>query len=176
MDLNYLFELTNLESLTITGQNIRNIGGISDLIYLKELSLSDNSEDALYGEIEPLDLHSLGNLTQLEWIDLECIHLCDITPLAELKRLRGIYLVGTKVEDISPLLDLENLNSLYIYRNKSELVEEQAETYFSEVENILVTEEWPPDIDHISGQVVTDGVKVGIIECFKADTKAERGL
>ena len=41
------------------------------------------------------------------------------------------------------MLDLENLNSLYIYRNKSELVKEQAETFFSEVENILVTEEWP---------------------------------
>ena len=70
--------------------------------------------DAFYGETKLLDLTSLKNLTQLEWIDLEFIHLDDITPLAELKKLSGICLVSTKVEDI--------------------------------------------------------------IECFKADTKAERGL
>lgn len=143
VDLNYLSRLTNLETLTIAGQNIRNIEGIGNLISLKGLSLYDGSAGARYGETEPLDIHSLENLTQLESIELEFIYLEDITPLAKLKRLRDITLVNTNVEDISPLIYLENLNSLYIFGNESELVEEQAETYFSEIEDILVTEELP---------------------------------
>lgn len=143
VDLNYLSKLTNLETLTITGQNIRNIEGISNLINLKELSLSDNNWESWYQETEPLDLQLLESLTKLERIDLECIHVNDITPLADLKSLCGITLVNTNVEDISPLIDLENLNSLYIFGNESALVKEQAETYFSEIEDMLVTEELP---------------------------------
>ena len=143
VDLNYLSELKNLESLTITGHNIRNIEGIGDLINLKELYLCDNSLDAMYGETEPLDIRSLENLTQLERIELEFIHFDDITPLAELKRLRSITLANTNVEDISPLIGLENLEWLHIYGNESELVKEQAETYFSEIGDMFVTEKRP---------------------------------
>lgn len=145
VDLNYLSKLTNLETLTIAGDNVRNIEGIGDLINLNELSLCDTSLEAWsrYSETEPLDICSLENLTQLESIELEFIHLDDITPLAELKRLRDITLVNTNVEDISPLIGLENLYWLHIYGNESELVKEQAETYFSEIGDMLVTEEWP---------------------------------
>lgn len=143
VDLNYLSGLTNLETLTIVGHNVRNIEGISGLIHLKDLSLCDNSLEARYSGTEPLDLRSLENLSQLERIELEFIHLDDITPLAELKKLSGIRLVSTNVEDISPLIDLENLNSLYILGNESELVKEQAETYFSEINHLTVTEELP---------------------------------
>lgn len=143
VDLNYLSRLTDLETLTIAGENIRNIEGIGNLINLKDLSLYDGSTGARYSETEPLDIRSLENLTQLESIELEFIHLEDITPLAKLKRLRDITLVSTKVEDISPLIGLENLHWLHIYGNKSKLVKEQAETYFSEIEYLTVTEELP---------------------------------
>ncbi|MDE7254232.1 MAG: hypothetical protein K2O32_15005 [Acetatifactor sp.] len=114
VDLYCLSELKNLETLHITGEHIRNIDGLGNLINIKELYLTDNSTDAMYGETEPLDLQPLTNLTQLERIGLADIYLEDIEPLASLKSLYSIDLINTKVEDISSLAGLESLDKLYI--------------------------------------------------------------
>lgn len=145
-DLNYLADLKNLESLAIAGGNIRNPEGLSNLTHLKSLSLDDNSFDARYGntEREPFDLQAFANLKKLEFLDLNYINIEDISPVAELKKLHHISLVDTNVRDISPLVSLDNLDVLYLFGNSSELVKEQAETLFHEIEHMIVTEEMPP--------------------------------
>ncbi len=168
-DLNYLADLKNLESLSIIGQNIRNPEGLSNMTHLESLSLYDNSPDARGNtEREPFDLQALENLKKLEFlnlnsiniedisplaelkklhqINLTCINIEDISPLAELKKLRRINLVVTNVRDISPLMSLDNLDTLRIYGNSSELVKEQAETLFNDIEDIIVTEKIPPEL------------------------------
>ena len=144
-DLNYLADLNNLETLAIIGENIRNPQGLSDLTHLKSLSLYDNSSNAMYGdeEREPLDLQAFANLTELEWLDLYYIYIGDISPLAELKNLRSINLADTNVSDILPLAGLEKLDELYLFGIRSELVKEQAETLFNQVEYKIVTEKMP---------------------------------
>lgn len=144
-DLNYLVDLKNLESLAITGRNIRNPEGLSNLTHLKLLSLYDNSFDAMYDntEGEPFDLQTFINLKKLERLELYYINIDDISPVAKIKRLCQISLVKTNVRDISPLMSLDNLDELYLFGNSSELVKEQAETLFDEVENVIVTEDMP---------------------------------
>ena len=146
-DLNYLADLKNLETLVITGENIRNPEGLSNLTHLKLLSLCDNSSDAMYGntEREPFDLQPFANLKKLEWLDLAYVIIEDISPLAELKKIREINLVDTNVRDISSLMSLDNLDVLYLFGNSSELVKEQAETFFHEIKHMIVTEEIPYD-------------------------------
>ncbi len=141
-DLNYLANLKNLESLDITGGNIRNSEGLGNLTHLKSLCLY---EEARYGETKSVmfDMQPIANLTELEWINLVYVYIEDISSLANLKGLRHIFLVDTDVSDISSLKDLENLNDLSIYGNESELVKEQAETYFNRIDYMVVTEEIP---------------------------------
>ncbi len=144
-DLSYLAGLNNLEILAVIGENIRNPEGLSNLTHLKSLSLCDNSSDAMYDDTArvPFDMQPFVKLIELEWLDLTYICIEDISPLAELKSLRHIGLVKTDVGDILPLKSLENLAELYVFGNRSELVKEQAETLFNEMEYISVTEEIP---------------------------------
>lgn len=144
-DLCYLANLNNLESLAVIGRNIRNPEGISNLTHLKSLSLYDNSSEALYDEAErtPFDVQSLAGLTELEWLDLSFLYIEDVSSLANLKELRHTELIRTSVGDISPLENLRNLDEIFIFGNKSELVKEQSEALFNEVETVIVTEEMP---------------------------------
>lgn len=142
VDLNELSGLKNLEELDIIGANIRNPEGLAGLTQLTSLSL-DNVVS--YDADEPVfDLASLENLTELEWVMLVELPVEDVRPLSGLRKLRHISLVDTGVEDISPLRGMEKLRSLGIFGNDSEQVKEQAEMYFSDMEDILVTEEMPP--------------------------------
>ena len=144
-DLRYLSNLTNLESLAIIGEDIRNPEGLRDLVRLKTLSLYDNSAEAMYGGTGrvPFDVQPIANLTELEWLDLAYLFVEDVSSLENLKSLRHIGLIKTDVRDILPLSGLENLGEISIFGNKSELVKEQAESYFDKVGNRIVTEEIP---------------------------------
>ena len=145
VDLCYLANLKNLESLAIIGENIRNPEGLSKLLHLKSLSLYDNSLDAMYdsSERELFDLQAFANLSKLEWLDLNYVNIEDISPLSQLRNLRQISLIKTNVRDISPLMSLDNLDKLYLFGNNSKLIKEQAEMFLDEVEDVIVTEEIP---------------------------------
>ncbi len=144
-DLRPLSNLKNLESLAIIGEDIRNPEGLSDLTRLKTLSLYDNSPEAMYGETgrAPFDVQPIAGLTELEWLDLAFLSIEDVSPLENLKSLRHVGLIKTNVKDILPLSGLENLGEISIFGNKSELVKEQAESYFDKAGNMIVTEEIP---------------------------------
>ena len=47
------------------------------------------------------------------------------------------------MSDILPLASLEKLDELHLFGNRSELVKEQAETLFNEIEYKIITEEMP---------------------------------
>lgn len=143
VDLSYLTNCTELRELHIVGGHIRNAEGLSGLLHLKDLYLFDNY--GYWQEEEPmtLNLYSLTNMTELEWILLAHINITDISPLSDLPDLRDITLVNTDVDDIKLLSNLPNLSDLQIYGNRSERVKEQAEMYSNHVENVIVTEEIP---------------------------------
>ncbi len=145
VDLNYLMELTELETLEISGGNIRNLEGLAGMAQLESLYLCETH--LIRDNDRPvLDLSPLGNLSDLERISLLFISTDDLHPLSVLRKLDSIWLVDTDVEDISVLRDMENLSDLSIHGNTSEQVKEQAETYFSDLDYVNVTEEWPPGI------------------------------
>lgn len=148
VDLCYLANLKNLESLAIIGEDIRNPEGLSNLMRLRSLSLYDNSLEARYDKTEraPFDIQQITNLVDLEWLDLYFLYVEDVSSLANLKSLRHISLIETNVRDISPLAGLEKLDELHIFGNSSELVKEQAETLFHEIEYKIITEKWPSGI------------------------------
>ena len=94
VDLRYLSNLKKLESLSVIGGNIRNPEGLSNLTHLKTLSLYDNSPEAMYGETRkaPFDVAPIADLTELEWLDLVCLYIEDVSSLKNLRRLRHIGL------------------------------------------------------------------------------------
>jgi len=148
VDLNDLANLKNLEELSLAGCNVRNPEGLSGLTQLRTLSLCDISPNARYnGDGRPvMELYPLENLSELERILLYNIHIDDVSPLAGLQNLESICLANTGVEDISPLREMENLSHLDIFGNISEQVKEQADSCFSDLESMTVTEEIPPNL------------------------------
>lgn len=143
VDLNFLVKLTDLENLEITGGNIRNPEGLAGLTQLESLYLCENC--LIYDKDRPVfDLSPLENLSKLERMSLLFISIDDLCPLSGLRELCSIWLADTGVEDISALKDMENLNDLTIHGNTSGRVKKQADTYFGDLEYMIVTEEWPP--------------------------------
>lgn len=145
VDLCELANLKMLEELTIVGEHVRNLEGLSNLSHLRSLSLEDNSAESIYDEQERevLDLEPLEKLTELRFIFLGYIRLEDVRPLAALPNLYSIELMKTDVDSILPLNELENLKELIVYGNTSNQVQEQAEAYFHGLEYITVTDELP---------------------------------
>lgn len=140
VDLNYLAGCKSLESVNIKGGHIRNAEGLSELTHIHLLELLDTQP-----ETTPAmqDLNKLSKLTGLESVELRFVHVEDISPLAQLPNLQWIRLVGTGVDDIESLNQLERLETLEIYGNGSKRVKEQEEKYFSDIEQVYITEELP---------------------------------
>ena len=137
VDLEYLSKLENLEGIDIIGENIRNPEGLANMEHLRSLNLNN-----IYPGEEIFDLSSLTQLPELERISLTDIRVEDVSPLAEADNLSYICFVSSGVEDILPLKDLE-LEYLWIFGNESEKVRQQAEKYFSDIHNLVITEEMP---------------------------------
>lgn len=90
-----------------------------------------------------IDMNILEEMAGLENILIAHININDISPLSEMKNLEYISLINTGVEDIRPLTNLKKLKYLDIFGNDSELVEQQIEKYFADVENVHISNEVP---------------------------------
>ena len=143
VDLNYLSGCVNLESIDICGHHIRNVEGLSGLMSLHSLGLMESAPGK-----EPImnDLEQISELKGLEDVTLRFIDVSDAGMLSDLPNLRRIFLVGTGISDIESLNNLERLEYLAIFGNESELVKEQAEMYFKDVEEVTVTEDIPNNL------------------------------
>lgn len=100
--------LTNLKSLHINCNAIKDISKISSLKNLKILQLRHNLIT---------DISSLSNLTNLEYIDLKFNKISDITSLTNLTKLKYLDLSENNITDLSPLSNLTKLDYLAIASN-----------------------------------------------------------
>lgn len=137
-DLKYLHNLTKLEKIHIVGGNIRNFEGLKNMVRMKEVYLVESDYEKQY-----LDMNILEEMAGLENILIAHININDISPLSEMKNLEYISLINTGIEDIRPLTNLKKLKYLDIFGNDNELVEQQIEKYFADVENVHISNEVP---------------------------------
>jgi len=108
-DILQLAYMTNLTSLTLTGNQITDISPLAGLINLTSLDLSDNQ----ISNLSPLE--GLTNLTSLALANNQ---ISDILPLAELTYLRRLFLLDNQIFDISPLAELTIIHELNLSYNQ----------------------------------------------------------
>ncbi len=137
-DLKYLHNLTKLEKIHIVGGNIRNFEGLKNMVNIQEVYLVENSY-----EMQHLDMSVFEKMVGLKNILIAHIYINDISPLSDMKDLEYITLINTGIEDIQSLTKLKQLKYLDIFGNNSELVEQQIEKYFADVETVHVSNEVP---------------------------------
>lgn len=132
--LNDLRHFTHLVTLKLVGtESIVDISALSYLSELKVLSLTTFGIDSFnldaVGQIPNLEhldlsdnhivsLESLKGLTSLKTLILNSNNILDLTPLSELKLLEKLLLNQNAVESTSPLLELSNLNFLELSGNR----------------------------------------------------------
>jgi hypothetical protein len=130
-----LRSLTNLTSLGINTDNIRDLSPLRSLVNLEWLGL--------YGDIEKtsdINISPLTSLTSLRHINFAGVRFTDISPLSTMTHLRTLTLYNTQltdisavstlvnlenltmgfnqITDISPLVSLQKLNTLALYSNQ----------------------------------------------------------
>ena len=99
---------TELETLIIPQNQIRDINPLSGLTNLTDLSLSSNQIS---------DIRPLTGLTQLERLVLAANQIRDVRPLAGLTQLERLYLDDNQITDVRPLTGLTRLKELQLHRN-----------------------------------------------------------
>jgi Leucine-rich repeat (LRR) protein len=108
-DLTGLECALSLESLGLSGNEVRDLSPVAHLVTLTQIELSDNGIT---------DLSMLARLPRLEKLSLADNGINDISPLSELPALRFLDLSGNEVADVSPLAELEELTGLVLSRNQ----------------------------------------------------------
>ncbi|HVI42059.1 MAG TPA: stalk domain-containing protein [Anaerovoracaceae bacterium] len=64
------------------------------------------------------NISDLANLTELTDLDLQRCQIVDIKPLSKLKKITTLYLSDNKINDINPLSSLENLSIIWLTNNE----------------------------------------------------------
>lgn len=129
--LDDLVHFTNLEELSISGEEITDFTPISTLTTLNDLAISNTgitditsiSEltnltvlDLSYSKVT--DISSLESLTDLDTLNIRDTDISDISPLSELDYLMMLYMHNTKVTDLTPLADCINIFQLSLGGNE----------------------------------------------------------
>ena len=94
VDISPLVNLTELESINLSGNKIMNISALANLTRLRTLQLNNN-------RIE--DLSALAGLTGLLALGLNENRITDVRPLAHLTSLQSLDLGDNVILDLSPL-------------------------------------------------------------------------
>lgn len=142
VDLNKLSGCEQLRDLQITGGYIRNAGGLSGLTHLQHIGLCETQGNEESSTLLA-ELYEHSDMAELESMDINYIHVTDVSPLTNSRKIQRIRLVDTGIDDIEPLRALENLDCLEILGNKSERVKEQAELYFGDIDYLEISEDVP---------------------------------
>ena len=107
-DVTVIGQLTDLEKLTLTRNEIIDITPLENLVNLMSLYLDGNRNDS-----ETLsDISALASLENLRELNISSNAISDITPLAGLVKLRELYLYQNNISDVSALENLVELTSL----------------------------------------------------------------
>jgi len=91
------------------GNQIKEIGGLDELVNLTRLTLSFN---------EITEIKGLENLEKLRYLDLSFNYITEIKGLENQKELTGLYLMFNEIREIKGLENLKNLRSLDLNQNK----------------------------------------------------------
>ena len=108
-DISALANLTNLQTLNLSGNSISDIGALANLTNLTELNLSGNKIIS--------DISALRNLTNLQTLNLSNNNISDIGALANLPNLQTLDLSGNGIISIGELGSLPNLQTLNLSSN-----------------------------------------------------------
>ena len=108
-DVSPLSGLTNLTMLDLTDNNISELAPLSGLVNLKNLYLNDNNIS---------DLAPLSGLANLETLGARNNNISDIAPLRGLMKLEDLYLDDNNIGVLTPL-DRVFLNRLYTVRMRN---------------------------------------------------------
>jgi hypothetical protein len=103
-----LSNLTNLSTLWLNNNNIKDISALSNLTNIYSLGLSDNKID---------DISVLANFSNLKWAYLENNQIRDISVLSNLTKLDNLQLQNNQISDISSIAGLTNLIVLHLNNN-----------------------------------------------------------
>lgn len=123
--------LTNLKTLEVHKNNIKDLTPISNLKNLRTLSIGDNPisnlsplnnltnlVDLQMFRINTNDLSQIKNLGNLVHLKISGNAIEDIQPLKGLTSLEALDMSNNNVEDISSLENLINLRELHLQENK----------------------------------------------------------
>ncbi|MEZ4921067.1 MAG: leucine-rich repeat domain-containing protein [Saprospiraceae bacterium] len=108
-NLEALSQLSQLESLSIGGNDLIDIEALKKMTNLKVLSLYDNGVQ---------DIEALNPLTRLEILSLNYNKIGSIAPVANMPLLRELHLAGNLIQDLSPLAGLSKLEKINLNNNK----------------------------------------------------------
>lgn len=122
-DLSPLAGLTQLRSLNLRNNEIYDLELVNfhriTHLPLVELSLRHNVFDLEDGtRIRIADISLLGELTELEVLELRDNHIADLSPLASLENLRVLDLCENRIADIDALGALTGLRELNLRENQ----------------------------------------------------------
>ncbi|MDR1642189.1 MAG: leucine-rich repeat domain-containing protein [Clostridiales bacterium] len=107
-DISPLEDLTDLNYLYLTGNQISDVTALSGLRYLEQLDLEDN---------QVKDLAPLAGLTNLNALWLTKNVIDDVKTLAGMKSLTNLWLEGNKITEVSALAELTSLSDLQLSNN-----------------------------------------------------------
>jgi len=102
-------DLSQLETLEASRQNITDLSGIEYAVNLQNLHLSRNKVEKFA---------ELAGLTQLRFLDLSANHIVDISPLQNLTNLEELDLGHNNISHIEALKNLTGLRTLHLESNK----------------------------------------------------------
>ena len=109
---------SELEKLTTLNnsfaRDITDLTGLEHATQLRELDISLTG----IGNVAPLDITPLAQLTQLISLTLWDNNIIDITPLAQLTQLTSLNLNENQIKDVTPLSQLIQLTSLNLNENQ----------------------------------------------------------
>lgn len=108
-EVDYTFQFNNLQSLSMKGNQLKNLGFISEnLRALKQLDASKNSIESI---------SAVSAVEQLVTLDLSNNYIIDISPLESLTNLGELLLSHNYINGLEPLRNLHNLRVLEIADN-----------------------------------------------------------
>ena len=132
-DFHWLSNQTRLETLSLSGV-FKSLEGMQSLSELRDLRLSNRSNTSVsfFHCLEPLanltnlksiiiwdndritNIAPLGELTNLQYLQISSTKISDIGPVANLTELKSLSVSGEKISCIEPLRNLINLRNLSI--------------------------------------------------------------
>jgi len=158
INLDFLRNLVNLESLYISGLRFRDIQPVEALVNLRKLVLSTSTTD----------LKPLSNLPRLVELNLSyCSQLSDLGPLSKMVQLVVLLLEeNSKITDVTPLKNLVNLSHLDLTSTGVTDVRilhnlpDTARVFLAQTHLAVIPPRWKNDYVHITFRSIT-GTTVG---------------